>query len=245
MKSSCIVIVLMVLVFVSACGGESSGSSDSSSSDTSSLSVESVVVSGVGGTNVINRSGQYNLSISGVEHNITITEGNAVNALTISGVSNRVIIESGVTVSSLTISGSNNIVFVPVDSSISLTSRTGVGNELKTRTTNSITGIWSFTYPATQCVETYNFKTDGTFSVTSLDEVAGGTYIFEETVVTGTRHLLSLAITADNGLSDCNGLSEDNSGMNATIYQNHKSATVIEWFAALEGGSVLGALTKQ
>ena len=232
------VLILLFVCFISVgCGGGSGGGNDDSST------VKTINVSGVGTTTVVNEGGKYNLNISGVSNNITITYGNEVEELKVSGTSNVITIENGVTVSSFTMSGASNTVFVPFGSSISFTG-SGVGNVLKTRTTNSITGIWSFTYPATQCVETYNFKTDGTFSETSLDEVAGGSYVFEETVVTGTRHLLSLSFTSDNGLSDCNGLSEDDSGLNVTIYQNHQSATVIEWFSALEGGAAIIVLTK-
>jgi hypothetical protein len=218
----------------------------------------------MGSTSNINEQGVYSLTISGMDNTLSIQENNAISALEISGMDNTlsiqenntisafeisgtgndVEIKNNTTVSNFTVSGLENTIFVPAGSGITF-SDTGLDNTLITTTTNSIVGTWKYTYPGTQCVETYEFNADGTVNVTSLDEVAAGTYTFEQTVITGDRHFLSYTYTSDNGLPDCNGVSQDNTGDVYEIYTNFTSESVKEWFYDASGGSAAAVLIKQ
>jgi hypothetical protein len=253
--------LLSAFTFLAACSGGSSSPTPESDSN-QDLEVNSVTISGVGLTSNINEQGEYSLTISGVDNilsvqenntisaleisgvnnTLSIQENNTISALEISGVENDVEIKNNTTVSDFTVSGTGNTIFVPASSGITF-SDTGVDNTLITTTANSIVGTWKYTYPASQCVETYEFNANGTVNVTSLDEVVVGTYTFEDRVITDDRHLLSITFTSDNGLPDCNGLSEDNTGLNITSYINFTSA-VVEWFNESSGGSPFFTLSE-
>jgi hypothetical protein len=102
--------------------------------------------------------------------------------------------------------------------------------------TNSIVGIWEYTYPGSGCVEAYTIYPTGTWSQTSLDEITSGSYVFEDTVNVGERHAFSVDILHDNGLPDCNGNSEIDVGLSLTLYVSFPSSTVMEWYVAETGG---------
>jgi hypothetical protein len=111
--------------------------------------------------------------------------------------------------------------------------------------TSSIVGHWSYIYPASSCEESYSFNVNGTWSESSLDEVQSGTYTFDETVNAGERHALSIVITSDNGLSDCNGVSSNDTGVTGTVYAVFtNNDTTMEWYETLTGGSTSIVLNK-
>ncbi len=120
------------------------------------------------------------------------------------------------------------------------TSETSVISDSK-----SIVGTWSFIYPSNGCTESYTFNTNGSWSESSLDEVQTGTYTFDETVNTGERHALSIIVTSDNGLPDCNGVSGDATGVNGTVYVEFPSNLIMEWYLVVSGGTADLVLTKQ
>jgi hypothetical protein len=111
--------------------------------------------------------------------------------------------------------------------------------------TNSIIGTWSFIYPSNGCTESYTFNSNGTWTESALDEIQTGTYTFDETINTGERHALSIIITSDNGLSDCNGVSSDATGVSGTVYAEFPSNLILEWYLVLTGGTADLVLTKQ
>ncbi|MBK1853325.1 hypothetical protein FE845_18440 [Marinobacter sp. 1-4A] len=233
--------LLLSFTFLSACGGSESSNSTTSTPETE---INLVKVSSTGTTSDINETGKYNLKISGTGNLLTVKEDNEINALKISGTGNTLIIEDNTTVNSFTISGTGNTVFIPIDSGISF-SGSGTGNLLKTTTKNSIIGIWSYTYPSTQCIESYEFEESGKITVTSLDEVATGYYSFDEKVISGNRHALSFNLTTDNGLPDCSGVSEDNTGLSLNLYISFDRSAAITMYDQPAGGVPIIMLTKQ
>ena len=50
---------------------------------------------------------------------------------------------------------------------------------------SALTGTWLYTYPATQCEDRYTFNAGGTWTGTSLDAVASGTYKLTENTAVG------------------------------------------------------------
>jgi hypothetical protein len=237
-------LIISSILILSACssGGRESRSSsgrespqyypDRSPKDNTDL----FIISSVSSTTDLKKSGEYNLEISGVDNNITIKSNNTIKNLEISGVLNIVYIEPNTSVSNFTVSGTKNVIYVPLNSQISFID-TGIGNELKTRTTNSVVGSWSYTYPANQCKKSYLFNTNGTFSGTSLDKVFSGIYNFENTVVTDTRHSLTLTFAADNGLADCNGLSSNETGKTEITYVNFSNSDAMQVYTEITGTS--------
>ena len=236
-------LIISSILILSACADNSNSKdtdrtqSDRTQSDHTDIvntHINSFEISGIGSTTDLNKSGKYDLEISGIENIVTIKRNNTIDNLEISGVANTVYIELNTWVSNLTVSGRSNVIYVPLNSKISFTD-TGIGNKLKTQTTSSILGSWSSTDPGTQCVESYLFNTDGTFSGTSLDKVVSGTYNFEKTVVTGTRHSIKYTVFADNGLADCNGANSNKTGKTEIIYLNFLNSNTIQVYAELTG----------
>ena len=107
-----------------------------------------------------------------------------------------------------------------------------------------LTGTWVYTDPANQCKDTYNFNADGTWSGTSLDAVASGTYILTENTGSG-KHTLAVTVTADNGQFDCAGDFGRPVPITTTIYIAFPSGTEMEWYENQSDAVPMLTLTKQ
>lgn len=79
-------------------------------------------------------------------------------------------------------------------------------------TTVSLVGTWSYTDPATMCETRVVLNADGTLRATSLDEVLTGTYTLDQAVNSAGRRALTVVVNSDNGGSDCDGDSSDDTG---------------------------------
>ena len=102
--------------------------------------------------------------------------------------------------------------------------------------TRSILGEWRYVYPATQCVEVNTFNENGAYQGIALDEIYSGNYTFDSTIPEGSRHKISLSITEDNGLSDCNGSSSIDVGLEVTLYVEFISENTIVYYENNSGG---------
>lgn len=109
---------------------------------------------------------------------------------------------------------------------------------------NSIVGSWSYTYPSVQCTEIYSFKADNTFTVTSLDEIYGGTYSLSDDVNSSDRQEFSITITSDNQQADCEGDMESDAGVTAELYIEFVSPIVMDWYLEPTGGTASITLKK-
>lgn len=82
-----------------------------------------------------------------------------------------------------------------------------------------IVGSWSRTIEGTGCIVTINFDEKNGLYQTSLDEVLTGTYSISDES-NNDLYSLSMNVSTDNGLSDCNGESFDDTGEIMTVYVN-------------------------
>ena len=239
--------IISSILTLSACAESSdlidTDPTNTDTTNTDSTHIDSFEISDIGSTTDLNKSGKYNLEISGNKNIVTIKSNNTINDLKISGVSNTIYIEPNTSVSNLTVSGTKNVVYVPLNSQISFTD-TETGNELKTQTTNSILGSWSYTHPDTQCVVSYLFNTNGTFSGKSLDKIFSGIYSFEKTVVTGIKHSLKVTYSADNALANCSGVPDDVTGKIGTTYIIFLNSNAMQWYTKRTGDTSI-ILKKQ
>ena len=115
------------------------------------------------------------------------------------------------------------------------------GSSASNEAESPLAGDWQFTYEGTVCVERYSFNSDMTFTESSLTESTSGVYTYDDS---GTgRAKLDMVITNDNGLSDCNGVSSDDTNDTWTAYVEFLNEDAMRWFRS-ETGSTSIVLTK-
>ena len=90
---------------------------------------EPITVSGVDKTETIDNDDVYNLTISGMNNNVYVSENNRIKNLHISGHNNVVTIGKNTTIETFTISGFDNTVNVPEGSDITFDD-SGYDNQL-------------------------------------------------------------------------------------------------------------------
>lgn len=76
-------------------------------------------------------------------------------------------------------------------------------------------GNWRYSSD-TSCVESYDFRADGSFSSTSGSDSIEGRYTIESPA--RGRYKVTRTITHDNHLADCNGFAADNTGASDVRY---------------------------
>ena len=82
-----------------------------------------------------------------------------------------------------------------------------------------LVGVWSWTRPVDKCTDTYEFRADGTLSLTSGAERTENTYRLQAKPYPGTaRYMLVINTLRDNGGADCLGAAVDDSGQSTTVY---------------------------
>ena len=92
-----------------------------------------------------------------------------------------------------------------------------------TTTAPTIEGNWTYTYTGSNCLETHSYN-NGSYYGTSLDEILTGVY---QTGVTVNGLIeLQITFTNDNGLSDCLGLSQDDTGSISQLYYSVTSTSL-------------------
>lgn len=82
----------------------------------------------------------------------------------------------------------------------------------------SLSGSWTYEFESTGCKETFSFSASGSFTLTSLDEVASGSFTSTQLESNPERYRLSLSYTGDNGLPNCQGISDFKTGSFDTDY---------------------------
>lgn len=114
----CALLALLSLSLI-ACG--SSGHVDDRGNE--------VVIDGHKLDSIINKSGLYNVYLSGTSNNIVIAEKNQVGRIRVTGVNNDLSIRNSATVEQIDLEGEGNTLYVP-KGFISRISRSGVGNKI-------------------------------------------------------------------------------------------------------------------
>ena len=122
--SQSIVISFITLssLVLSACG--SSGHVDDRGNE--------VLVDGHKLDSIINKSGRYNVYITGTSNNIVISDKNQVGGIRVTGVNNDLTIRAGATVEQIDLEGEGNTLYIP-KGLVSRISRSGIGNKIVER----------------------------------------------------------------------------------------------------------------
>ena len=128
-------------------------------------------------------------------------------------------------------------------------SRSGVSNQ----NTRSLIGTWEsdINQIVDQCLETWAF--DEAYSVSSGAagvpiEIGVGSFVFDETVISGERHSLIFTETSDRNTNLCDsspyedGLAGE---IEATLYIEFNTADQIDAFTAATGGVSLGTFDRK
>ena len=79
-------------------------------------------------------------------------------------------------------------------------------------------GKWAFADPNTKCVEEWMFESNGRVTITANEEKITGMYFTDFVENNTVRSSLNFSVTTDNGMPDCEGVSDDDIGFTATIY---------------------------
>jgi|GEM_PF-3023043 hypothetical protein len=106
-------------LILSGCG--SSGHVDDRGSE--------VVIDGHKLDSIINKSGRYNVYLSGTSNNIVISEKNQVGRIRVTGVNNDLSIRNGATVEQIDLEGEGNTLYIP-RGFVSRISKSGIGNKI-------------------------------------------------------------------------------------------------------------------
>ncbi len=108
---------------------------------------------------------------------------------------------------------------------------------------NKLVGSWVLTHP-NECQETTTFLADGTWTNIALDEVQTGSYVFTD-IEASDRYSLAITIEADNGLPDCDGDSELDTGLSVNVFAGFPSELSMELYTSEDGASPFYTFTKQ
>lgn len=91
-----------------------------------------VVIDGHKLDSIINKSGRYNVYLSGTSNNIVIAEKNQVGRIRVTGVNNDLSIRNGATVEQIDLEGEGNTLYIP-KGLVSRITKSGIGNKIVER----------------------------------------------------------------------------------------------------------------
>lgn len=106
----------LFISLLSACGG---------SSDEGHV----VTVDGISMDKTINKTGRYDLEVTGARNDVTVSAGNTVGRIIVAGVNNRIYVLETATVERIELDGSGNTVYVPKGQRVPVT-RHGNSNDV-------------------------------------------------------------------------------------------------------------------
>lgn len=112
-----------------------------------------------------------------------------------------------------------------------------------------VVGTWSQMIASVNCIETFTFNADNSFSGTSLNESFSGTYTFtsqsDSQSNLSNRHPFSLKVTNDNQQPDCEGDSTNDTGSAFDIIVEFPNETVMNWYLHSSDDVPVATLNKQ
>lgn len=129
-----------------------------------------------------------------------------------------------------------------VSLSIALTGCGGGGGGSSSINTETHSIVQNWIENKTNCDETRIFRDDGSYQINFGGDVGGtGTYEYAETVSSGSRHELAIAINVDNNILNCDGLT---TGLpeEETIFVLVSNSTEVLFYNAAEGGDIIADL---
>ena len=104
-------------------------------------------------------------------------------------------------------------------------------------------GTWLYTYPSTQCVESFTFNSDGSFFESNLDERQSGT--FTVTAASDSeRERIDISVQSDNSQANCLGNTKDGSGLYSYNVEFPIESNM-EWYTLSIGGVLIGTHQKK
>jgi len=95
-----------------------------------------------------------------------------------------------------------------------------------------------------QCQETTTYHSNGTWTNIALDEIQTGSYVFTD-IAASDRYSLAVTIEADNGLPDCDGDSELDTGLSVNVFVGFPSDLSMELYISEDDTSPFYTFTKQ
>ena len=112
-----------------------------------------------------------------------------------------------------------------------------------------VVGTWTQLILSVNCIETFTFNADNSFSGTSLNESFSGTYTFtsqsDSQSNSSNRHPFSLKVTNDNQQPDCEGDSTNDTGSAFDIIVEFPNETVMNWYLHSSDGVPVATLNRQ
>jgi len=116
------------------------------------------------------------------------------------------------------------------------------GNDESDNNTKLV-GSWVLTH-SNECQETTTYLANGTWTNIALDEVQTGSYVFTD-IEASDRYRLAITIEADNGLPDCDGDSELDTGLSLNIFAGFPSELSMELYTSVDDVSPFYTFNKQ
>jgi hypothetical protein len=108
-----------------------------------------------------------------------------------------------------------------------------------------LVGRWQWTHTGSGCVETYEFRSDGTARVTSLEETLDERYEVSPVAEGPRRYRLTMTTVKDHGGKDCVGSSADTTGQSSVGYiELNPSADAMVFCADATRTKCMGPLRK-
>ncbi len=116
-----------------------------------------------------------------------------------------------------------------------------------------VVGTWTQLILSVNCIETFTFNSDNSFSGTSLNESFSGTYTFtsqsdsqlNSQSNSSNRHPFSLKVTNDNQQPDCEGDSTNDTGSAFDIIVEFPNETVMNWYLHSSDDVPVATLNRQ
>jgi len=119
----------------------------------------------------------------------------------------------------------------------------GCGSSGSDAVDSKLVGSWLLTHE-NQCQETTTYHSNGTWTNIALDEIQTGSYTFSD-IASNDRHSLAVTIEGDNGLADCQGNSELDTGLSVSVFVSFPSDSIMEFYIFEGDASPFFTFTKQ
>lgn len=114
----------------------------------------------------------------------------------------------------------------PKEAQPQITSRS---DDIKITVRPAIYGLWGMKIPNTQCVEYYNFKTNGQVVIHSAEERSTGIYEYQPSETNKNLGALALQVKYDNNKKDCSGQVINQTGEVSQYFIHWKNTNTIEF----------------
>tara|TARA_R110001592_G_scaffold361223_1_gene671384 strand:+ start:83 stop:496 length:414 start_codon:yes stop_codon:yes gene_type:complete len=119
----------------------------------------------------------------------------------------------------------------------------GCGSSSNKESDSKLVGSWLLTHP-NECQETTTYNANGTWTNIALDEIQTGSYVFTD-LPSSDRYSLNITVQADNGLADCDGDSELDTGLSLEVFLSFPTESSMELYLFQNDTTPFYSFTKQ